>query len=86
MYGYDIKSLYTGAEARRIMNVMNVSYPIKNGEVISWDLMESVWEYCFSDELCVEPSEHKVMITEVPLNPRLNREKMTELMFETFNV
>ncbi|OBQ33108.1 MAG: hypothetical protein AN484_27425, partial [Aphanizomenon flos-aquae WA102] len=57
--------------------VLNLSYPIESGIVSSWDNMEKVWEYCFSNELRVELAEHRVLLTEAPMNPKGNREKMT---------
>ena len=66
--------------------VLNLAYPIESGIVKEWELMGKVWEHCFSNELRVDPSEHKVLLTEAPGNPKANREKMTCMMFETYNV
>jgi actin len=65
---------------------LKISYPIEHGIVESWEDMEKIWNHTFYNELRVSSEEHPVMLTEAPNNPKVNREKMTEIMFETFNV
>lgn len=40
----------------------------------------------FEDQLRLEAKEHPVLITEAPMNPKKNRETITQIMFENFNV
>merc|ERR1712083_427287 len=86
MISVESKDEYIGDEAQKMRGVLNLSYPIESGIVTEWELMNKVWEYAFANELRVDASEHRVLLTEAPLNPKANREKMTEVMFETHNV
>jgi len=87
MIGGANKSEYIGDEAMKMKGVLNINYPIAAGIVESWEDMEKVWHHTFFNELRVQPNELKgVLLTEAPRCPKANREKMVQVMFETFEV
>lgn len=81
----EIKDLMVGDEASQLRSMLECSYPMDNGIVRNWDDMMHVWDYTFGEtKLNVDPKGCKVLLTEPPLNPSKNREKMVEVMFEKY--
>jgi actin-related protein len=82
----DQEKMYVGDDAQSKRGILKLRYPIEHGIVTNWEDVEKIWEYTFRDQLRVNPIERRVLLTEAPQNPKKNREKMMEIMFEKFLV
>ena len=65
--------------------MLEIGYPMENGIVRDWEDMLILWDHTFGpDKMNINPKECKIMLTEPPMNPMRNRERMIETMFETY--
>ncbi|KAJ0972542.1 hypothetical protein J5N97_020501 [Dioscorea zingiberensis] len=81
----ELKDTMVGAACSEFSNQLDISYPVHNGIVQNWEDMSHVFDHAFFNELKIDPSECKILLTDPPLNPSKNREKMIETMFEKYN-
>ncbi|XP_015117414.1 actin-related protein 2 isoform X2 [Diachasma alloeum] len=80
-----VRELMVGDEASKLRSLLEISYPMQNGIVRNWEDMCHVWDYTFGPEkMNINPRECKILLTEPPMNPTTNREKMIEMMFEKY--
>nr|XP_039259140.1 actin-related protein 2 isoform X1 [Styela clava] len=81
----EVKDLMVGDDASLLRSMLEVNYPMENGIVRNWEDMIHLWDYTFGPEkLDIDPSNCKVLLTEPPMNPSKNREKILEVMFEKY--
>jgi len=80
------KEYYVGDEALANSDKLTLKRPIEHGIVTNWDDYEKILHYTFHEKLGVDPKEHPVLLTEAPLNPKANREKMTQICFDNFGI
>ncbi|XP_005106778.1 actin [Aplysia californica] len=77
-------SSYIGYEAQDRRELLSLRYPIEHGIVTDWEDMEKIWNFAFFGDLQASPEQHPILTTEAPLNPKGNRQKMAQVMFETY--
>lgn len=78
-------NIFVGNKAEEYRGLLKVSYPINHGIIENWNDMENIWIHVYNS-LKINSEEHPVLLTEAPLNPQKNKEKMAEVFFESFNV
>lgn len=76
------QDLMVGDEASELRSMLEVNYPMENGIVRNWDDMKHLWDYTFGPEkLNINSRNCKILLTEPPMNPTKNREKIIEVGF-----
>lgn len=80
----EIRDIMCGDDAESVRTALQVSYPMENGIIKNWEDMGHLWNYAFYDRMQIDPRDKKVLLTEPPLNPLANRERMVGTMFEQY--
>lgn len=78
--GYDAINLARESKDHQLI------YPMADGIISNWDVMEKFWNHSLYHYLRCDPENHYFVLTEPPMNPPENRENIAEIYFETFNV
>ena len=73
-----------GSEAAAARSMLDISYPVVNGIIRNWEDMNYLWDYTFNDELKIDPTQYKILLTEAAMNPLQNRKRMVQVMFEKY--
>ena len=53
---------------------------------MNWNDIETILQNAFYNTLSVAPEKNPALLTDALVNPKANRERMTQVMFESFNV
>lgn len=84
--GESTYSFLGGEQAIEKRRFLDMHYPIEAGVINNFDDLNTFWEYIIGSRLNIDPSEHNFLLSETSLNPKENREKIIETMFEKYEV
>jgi actin-related protein len=76
----------TGDEAYDDCGLLDLSWPVRNGHVCDYEGLEKLLFGALIDEACVPPDATAFLFLEPADQPRRDRERLCELLFESFNM
>jgi len=79
-----IKDIMIGDEAEEHRNYLQITQPLEHGIIKNWEDMRHLWNYTFDEKLKIDPAGRKILLTEPPMNPKANRHKLAQVMFEEY--
>ncbi|ORM42383.1 Actin-2 [Babesia sp. Xinjiang] len=82
----DGTELVVGNDSLKHTETRGIMTPVQHGIVRNWALAERLWMHAFQDQLKTSQREHPILLTEPPQNPKLHRERCTQLFFEVFDI
>ena len=85
MNGVDVKEFYLGDDVKLMRKELNVTYPVIDGYVKDWDIMEKMLNFVILEGLKSSPEDHPILFTESPFNSDENRLSLWEVMFQGLN-
>ncbi len=80
------REYYIGDEALQLKGVLKLMYPIEHGKIEDFTAIEKILHYSFYTEMRIDPGENLVLFPYNPIWSRLEKEKLLEILFETFNI
>ena len=80
------KTEYIGDEAMSKKGILRLEYPLENGMIKNWEAMTSLLTHTFYNELRISIEEHPVLLTDSDRDPKVNKEKLAEILFEKMRV
>ena len=84
VHTFVVQDIMVGEQCSRDRLNLEVTYPVVNGIIQHWEDMRHIWDHTFYDHLQIDPTDCKVLLTDPPLNPKSNREKLLQTMFESY--
>jgi len=65
---------------------MEMTSCLRDGMIEDWDLFEKLIDYVYEKQVKYSPEFHPVLMSEPAWNVRAKRERLTEIMFEKYNI
>lgn len=85
---FNTDQVFVGLEALKRSPLLSLKYPIEHGIILDWEeaglLLDHVVRSCMKCDF--QDLNDGLMLTEAPLNPKRNRERLAQLMFEHYQV
>ena len=85
MGGIQNKEYFVGNEALAKQNLLDLLNPVDDGVITNWEYIEQLWTHVFYNEFHIEPENVCVLFGEKPLIGNHERERLIQIMFETFH-